>query len=66
VKDAKGKACAGPRERRWLAKSEPSHKVEVLAKTTKTGDQHMNAEPKYVGLDVHQDTIVIAVAETGR
>lgn len=34
--------------------------------TTKNGDKHMKATDKYVGLDVHQDTTVIAVADGGR
>jgi len=34
--------------------------------TTKNGDKHMNKTDKYIGLDVHQDTTVIAVAEGGR
>ena len=39
----------------------------VAAKpTTKNGDKHMKTTDKYVGLDVHKDTIVIAVAESGR
>ena len=34
--------------------------------TTRNGDKHMNKTDKYIGLDVHQDTTVIAVAESGR
>jgi len=34
--------------------------------TTNNGDKHMNRTVKYVGLDVHQDTTVIAVADGGR
>jgi transposase len=49
-----------------LAKSEPSHMMEALTITTKTGDQHMSTQHKYVGFDVHKDTIVITVAESGR
>ena len=37
--------------------------VEVLAKTTNKGDQHMKKIIRFVGLDVHKDTIVIAVAD---
>ena len=39
--------------------------VEVLAETTNKGDQHMKKIQRYVGLDVHKDTIVIAVADKG-
>ena len=39
----------------------------VVAKpTTKHGDKHMKTTTKYVGLDVHKDTTVIAVADGGR
>jgi transposase len=39
----------------------------VAAKpTTKNGDKHMKTKNKYVGLDVHKDTTVIAVADDGR
>jgi len=39
----------------------------VAAKpTTKHGDKHMKTVIKYVGLDVHKDTTVIAVADGGR
>jgi transposase len=48
-----------------LAKSEPSRMAEVLAKTTNKGDQHMKKTLRFVGLDVHKDTIVIAVADQG-
>ena len=34
--------------------------------TTKNGDKHMNKTDKYVGLDVHKNTTVIALAEGGR
>jgi hypothetical protein len=34
--------------------------------TTRNGDQHMKTMTKYVGLDVHKDTTVIAVADGGR
>ena len=41
-----------------------------LAKTTKTGDQHMTQIKRYVRLDVHKDTIVLLasrpVADAGR
>jgi transposase len=39
--------------------------VEALTKTTTTGDQHMKKILRFVGLDVHKDTIAIAVAEQG-
>jgi len=35
-------------------------------KQPENGDKHMKKIHKYVGLDVHQDTTVIAVAEGGR
>ncbi len=39
----------------------------VVAKpTTKNGDKHMKTKNKYVGLDVHKDTMVVAVADGGR
>ncbi len=39
----------------------------VIAKsTTRNGDKHMKTTDKYVGLDVHKDTAVIAVAEGTR
>ena len=34
--------------------------------TTKNGDKHMKTKNKYVGMDVHKDTTVIAVADDGR
>ena len=34
--------------------------------TTKNEDKHMKSINKYVGLDVHKDTIMVAVAESGR
>ncbi len=34
--------------------------------TTRNGDKHMKTTDKYVGLDVHKDTIMIAVAESER
>jgi len=41
--------------------------MEVAVKpTTRNGDKHMKNLDKYVGLDVHKDTTVIAVAEAGR
>ena len=49
-----------------LAKSEPSRMVEAVRKTTNKGDQHMKKTIRFVGLDVHKDTIVIAVADQGR
>jgi|GEM_PF-2007767 len=39
----------------------------VVAKpTTKNGDKRMKTKNKYVGLDVHKDTMVVAVADGGR
>ena len=38
----------------------------AVNRTTKNGDKHMKSINKYVGLDVHKDTTVIAVAECGR
>ena len=38
----------------------------AVNRTTKNGDKHMKTLNKYVGLDVHKDTTVIAVAESGR
>ena len=38
----------------------------AVNRTTKNGDKHMKSINKYVGLDVHKDTTVIAVAESGR
>ena len=38
----------------------------VVKPTTKNGDKHMKTLNKYVGLDVHKDTTVIAVADSGR
>jgi hypothetical protein len=40
--------------------------VEVLPVTTNKRDQHMRAIQRFVGLDVHKDTITIAVADQGR
>ncbi|MCW5547875.1 MAG: hypothetical protein KIT44_02835 [Opitutaceae bacterium] len=34
-----------------------------VTETTKTKDKHMKPKQRYVGLDVHKDTITIAVAE---
>jgi transposase len=39
--------------------------VRTATRTTKSEDKHMKIQ-KYVGLDVHKDTTVIAVAEGGR
>jgi len=57
-----------------LAKNGQSRMVKVPALslsngstiTTNKGDQHMKKTIRYVGLDVHKDTIVIAVADEGR
>jgi transposase len=38
----------------------------TTTETTKNGDKHMKTLNKYVGLDVHKDTTVIAVAEGDR
>jgi transposase len=40
--------------------------VAVLAVTTNKGDQHMKIIQRFVGLDVHKDTTVIAVADSDR
>jgi transposase len=40
--------------------------AQTTTETTKNGDKHMKTLNKYVGLDVHKDTTVIAVAESGR
>lgn len=39
---------------------------EVAKPKTQNGDKHMKELDKYVGLDVHKDTSVIAVADGGR
>jgi len=39
---------------------------EAVRPTTRNGDKHMKTTDKYVGLDVHKDTTVIAVANDGR
>ncbi len=38
----------------------------AVNQTTRNGDKHMRTLDKYVGLDVHKDTTVVAVAEGGR
>jgi len=70
VRDAgvKINRSACPPERGLLRVSpEPIRKEEGAALTTtqasKKGDKHMKNTDKYVGLDVHKDTIVIAIAE---
>jgi transposase len=40
--------------------------VLETTETTRKGDKHMKTTDKYIGLDVHKDTIVIAIAEGGR
>lgn len=40
--------------------------VQTTTETTSNGDKHMKTTTKYVGLDVHKDTTVIAVADGGR
>jgi transposase len=40
--------------------------VEAFTKPPRKEDQHMKPHVKYVGLDVHKDTTVVAVAEAGR
>jgi hypothetical protein len=37
--------------------------VRTTTETTKNGDKHMKKLNKYLGLGVHEDTTVIAVAE---
>lgn len=37
----------------------------AVNQTTRYGDKHMKPLDKYVGLDVHKDTTVVAVAEGG-
>jgi hypothetical protein len=66
VKPSRKKEGAGPRKRGLLAKSGPSRIVEVLTVPPKQGDQHMKTHDKFVGLDVHKDTIVITAADAGR
>lgn len=39
---------------------------EVVRPTTKDEDKHMKSKDKFVGLDVHKDTTVVAVADGGR
>ena len=38
----------------------------VAESTTQNRDRHMKSKNKYVGLDVHQDTTVVAGADGGR
>jgi len=38
----------------------------TTTETTKNEDKHMRTKDKFVGLDVHKDTTVLAVAEGGR
>lgn len=64
MRQAAEKGCAGPRERGLLARGEPIRLVEVLAKTTDTGDQHMKKIQRYVGFDVHKDTMVLLASRT--
>ena len=66
VKRPLEKECAGLWRREAVAKSDRSRMVDVLPKTTKEGDQHMSTYRKFVGLGVHKDTIVVAVAYAGR
>jgi hypothetical protein len=65
MRRAADKEWAGARERGLLAKSEPSRRVEPVRNTTNKGDQPMEAIQRFVGLEVHKDTIVIAVADQG-
>lgn len=44
---------------RWA----PSRTGVGVKPTTKNGDMHMNTLNKFVGLDVHEDTTVVTVAE---
>lgn len=39
---------------------------EAVRPTTKDEDKHMRTKDKFVGLDVHKDTTVVAVADGGR
>ncbi len=49
-----------------LPEREPNRKGAVAKPTTQDSDQHMKTKNKYVGVDVHKDTTVIAVADGGR
>jgi transposase len=40
--------------------------VEVSTKPPRKEDQHMKPNDRFVGLDVHKDTTVVAVADAGR
>src|ERR1039457_7327470 len=57
--------CLSPR-RGLLPAREPIRMVAVSRLTTKNGDKHMKKHKHYVGLDVHKDTIAVAIAEAGR
>ena len=59
------KVCLSPSTRVTPVREPIRMDVEANP-TTKNGDKHMKKTDKYVGLDVHQDTTVIAVAEGGR
>ena len=59
------KVCLSPGTRVTPVR-EPIRMDVAASPTTKNGDKHMNKTDKYIGLDVHQDTTVIAVAEGGR
>jgi hypothetical protein len=54
-----------------FAKSEQSRMVEAgsAANPTNTnsniGDQHMSTHDKFIGLDVHKETIEVVVADGG-
>jgi hypothetical protein len=68
LEERKNKVCLSPE--RGLPGEEQSRRAVAEARTTteptKNGDKHMKTLNKYVGLDVHKDTTVIAVAEDGR
>jgi hypothetical protein len=55
-----------PGRRELLAEGGPSRKVETKSETTQRADQRMKTHLKFVGLDVHPDTIVIAAADAAR
>ena len=39
---------------------------DTTTKTACKGDENMKTTGKYIGLDVHKDTITVAIAEGGR
>src|SRR5476651_1135526 len=72
VQSTAGKMKGACPRRRGLLRREPKPirlgvaEVRTATKTTKNGDKHMKTKNKYVGLDVHKDTTVVAVADAGR